>query len=204
MKMTPLEYASIVRDIERSPLSLVLQTPSKRKAFQIFSSPYVNLKVLGQTDMSKWKYSYMLTGTLRAMCILPKEAIGEILTVCISASIGVHYIIIRGTGDRGFWHCYVASLVIYCIEPPRRIVTKSPVKDRSTLFCTQCSYLVFPESCHLCIVYIYQSLPQKIVQTPFHFRATISYFLGPQSSQANHGTGRFSREYSAYSHLSYP
>ncbi len=45
----------------------------------------------------------------------------------------VHYIIFWERGDGGFWLCDIASLVMYCIDAPQRIVTKS--LDRTpTLF----------------------------------------------------------------------
>ncbi len=39
-------------------------------------------------------------------------------------SVQLHYIL-WGRGDRGFWICNVASLVMYCIDAPQRNVTKS-------------------------------------------------------------------------------
>ncbi len=47
----------------------------------------------------------------------------EILTVCMCASTG-YVTSYLGNGERGFLLCDVASLELYCIDAPQRIVTK--------------------------------------------------------------------------------
>ncbi len=83
--------------------------------------------VLEQTDMSWWKYKLMFTGTLQDCKFYPRA--GQQYFVnrrnfnwlhgCV---FRVHYIIILGKGDCGFW---LSSLVMYSSDAPQKIVTKS-------------------------------------------------------------------------------
>ncbi len=87
---------------------------------------------LGQTDVSRWKYKYIFTGTLQgcAVCILPK---GLSTVFCVqerSFNCPPHYIIIWERGDRGFSICDVASLMMCSIDAPKTIVTKSLYSSR--------------------------------------------------------------------------
>ncbi len=90
--------------------------------------------VLEQTDMSRWIYKYMFTGTWQSCAFCPRACQQYFVYnrnfnwphACLYR---VHYIIFwgRAGGDRGFWVCDIARIVMCTVLHRRtsRIVTKS-------------------------------------------------------------------------------
>ncbi len=86
-----------------------------------------------QTGTSRWKCTVFICskGPYRAVhsdrdlatlfCFTE-----EILTIrrTLAYTGNVHYLIVWGRADRGFWLCEVASLVMYCTDASLRIVSK--------------------------------------------------------------------------------